>query len=452
MSARTSIQPPSDPAHDRMSITAWASNRSIRRGFQWAVFALCLAMGSSSAQTVVNAYTTSAQGRSSVAADGQGRFIVVWASNGQDGDGTGIFGRRFDADGAPLGDDFAVNTYTTGDQSLPRVAANADGDFVVVWQGEAGASRDDVFGRRFDSAGMPIGGQFQINEDTSLSQEASAVAVADDGAFLVVWSNEDRLGARHFDSSGAPTTGDFDIAIDDVADPTGFRSFFEPRAETLLGGNFVIAWHDYLYPAAYFIGYHTVQAAVLDEDASPVAALDASSGSVEQKRVPALTSTPDGGFVVVWAAYTDYSQYSQLNGRRFSSAGTPQGAIFDPTPADETLLVRPEGVAMVDPDHFLVIWSHPPIKANDEITGRFVATDGTPLGKSFAINNDVVDEDRHAAVASAGSGDFMVTWTRLNGGAAGSDIVAKFGFVFSDSFETGDTSAWDATVSALSSD
>lgn len=433
-----------------MSSTEWAPRRSIRQGFQLVVFALCVVVGSSSAETVVNTYTTGSQGRSSIAGDGQGRFIVVWVSNGQDGDGSGIFGRRFEANGQPLGDDFAINNYTTGDQSQPRIAANAGGNFVVVWQGEVEAYRDDVFGRRFDSAGMPIGGQFQINENSSLSQSEPAVALADDGAFLVVWSNDDRLGARHFDASGVPTTGDFDIAIDDVADPTGDRSFFQLRAEALPGGNFVVAWHDYYYPGTYFIGTDTVRAAVLDEDASLVAEFDASSGSVEQKRAPALTSAADGGFVVVWAAYSYYDQYSRLNGRRFSATGTPQGAIFDPTP-DGEIRVRPKGVATVDSDHFLVIWDYPELLAIDEINGSYVATDGTPLGMPFTINTDVVNDDRDPAVASAGS-DFMVSWTRFYGGTASSDVVAEFGLVFSDGFESGDTSAWSTMVSPLSPD
>ena len=32
----------------------------------------------------------------------------------------------------PLGSEFQVNTYTTGDQGLPAVAAASNGDFVVV--------------------------------------------------------------------------------------------------------------------------------------------------------------------------------------------------------------------------------------------------------------------------------------------------------------------------------
>src|SRR5947199_350489 len=82
----------------------------------------------------VNTYTTSYQGRPRVAADGAGNFVVVWGSVVQDGSGTGVFGQRYSSSGAPQGPEFRVNTYTTGDQRSPSVAADAAGNFVVVWQ------------------------------------------------------------------------------------------------------------------------------------------------------------------------------------------------------------------------------------------------------------------------------------------------------------------------------
>ncbi len=44
-----------------------------------------------------------------------------------------IQGQRYDSDGAPVGDQFQVNTYTTGGQVGPAVAVDPHGDFVVVW-------------------------------------------------------------------------------------------------------------------------------------------------------------------------------------------------------------------------------------------------------------------------------------------------------------------------------
>src|SRR5262245_41925831 len=75
----------------------------------------------------VNAFTTGNQGAPSVAYHPSG-FVAVWESEGQDGSGTGVFGRV-----GTSGTEFPVNTFTTGNQHEPDVASKGNGDFVVVW-------------------------------------------------------------------------------------------------------------------------------------------------------------------------------------------------------------------------------------------------------------------------------------------------------------------------------
>jgi hypothetical protein len=65
--------------------------------------------------------------------------------------GYGVFGRRYDGDGTPRGDDFRVNTYTTGNQDAPTIAAGAGGRFVIAWQSYAqGGDYRGVFAQRYD--------------------------------------------------------------------------------------------------------------------------------------------------------------------------------------------------------------------------------------------------------------------------------------------------------------
>ena len=85
-----------------------------------------------------------------MAADADGDFVVVWSSNNQDGSLAGVFGQRYTSAGAAVGAEFQVNTYTTSQQRCPAVAADADGDFVVVWESlRPGRGFDGVFGQRF---------------------------------------------------------------------------------------------------------------------------------------------------------------------------------------------------------------------------------------------------------------------------------------------------------------
>src|SRR5262249_14508515 len=85
-------------------------------------------VGRSAAQPVggpfqANAFATGAQGAPAIAsAPSAGDFVVVWESDGQDGDYFGIFGQRYAATGAKQGGEFPANTFTTGEQSTPDVS------------------------------------------------------------------------------------------------------------------------------------------------------------------------------------------------------------------------------------------------------------------------------------------------------------------------------------------
>src|SRR5262245_16449406 len=120
---------------------------------------------------IINTYTTGEQSLSSAAMDSAGNFVVVWdsgpdygtAQTGQDGSDFGVFGRRYDANGNPLSAEFQVNEYTTGEQSLPRIAMNPAGDFIVVWMSPQDAQNGAIMARRYDANGTPISGEFQVN-------------------------------------------------------------------------------------------------------------------------------------------------------------------------------------------------------------------------------------------------------------------------------------------------
>ncbi|KAB2966651.1 MAG: hypothetical protein F9K18_05280 [Thermoanaerobaculia bacterium] len=149
----------------------------------------------------VNTYTTSWQGRVAMAMDGGGNFIVVWTSNGSGGTDTSsssIQAQRFAADGTPQGAQFQVNSYTTGYQANPAVAADSRGNFVVVWQswGSGGTDNDSlsVQGQRFDSLGDPLGGEFQVNSYTTSTQDRAAVATDPLGDFVIVWQSDGSSG------------------------------------------------------------------------------------------------------------------------------------------------------------------------------------------------------------------------------------------------------------------
>src|SRR6185503_19016279 len=87
-------------------------------------------------QFQVNTYTTLEQDVVAVAADGAGNFVAVWGSDTSD---QNVQAQRYDGAGTPQGGEFQVNTYTTGGQRRPVVASDAAGNFVVVWHSNGSA-------------------------------------------------------------------------------------------------------------------------------------------------------------------------------------------------------------------------------------------------------------------------------------------------------------------------
>ena len=164
----------------------------------------------------VNTYTTSDQLSPEVASVGAGNFVVAWQSEGQDGDGPGVFGQRYSSSGVRLGGEFQVNTFTTFAQGLPDVDG-VGGGFVVVWQ-SAGQDGSDygVFGQRYSSTGAPLGAEFRVNTYTTGAQRAPGVA-AQNGGFVVVWQSAGQDGSdygifgQRYDSGGAPLGGEFRV-------------------------------------------------------------------------------------------------------------------------------------------------------------------------------------------------------------------------------------------------
>src|SRR5688572_13297493 len=73
----------------------------------------------------------------------------------------------------PAGPEFRVNTNPTNHSFPPAPAAamDADGDFVVVWNG-VGANLLTIRAQRYDAAGMRRGGEFSVDSPTPMGYVA----------------------------------------------------------------------------------------------------------------------------------------------------------------------------------------------------------------------------------------------------------------------------------------
>ena len=196
------------------------------------------------AEFQVNTHTSNDQRNAAIAMDEAGNFVVVWSSYLQDGSSNGIFARFFDPNCGQLGEEFQVNTTSSGNQAEPAVAMDAAAGFVVVWQGPGliEQDREDIFAQRFDPNGSPAGQEFLVNSHTDDQQLFPCTAMNDNGSFIVAWEScntaiegEKSICARLFDSNGAGLGDEF--AVSEELSPCRY-----PDVAADANGNFAVVW------------------------------------------------------------------------------------------------------------------------------------------------------------------------------------------------------------------
>jgi hypothetical protein len=377
------------------------------------------------AEFQVNTYTTGLQRYGVVAASPDGRFVVAWTSYGQDGSGGGIFARRFDHDGTPLGVEFRVNTYTTSDQSLATLASDAQGNFVVVWRSfPQDGSNVGVFGQRFDAAGAALGAEFQVNTYTTGYQGTPAVAAGAGGAFVVVWASSsgpsNNVFGQRFDASGNRLGGEFLVN----AQTGGLLN--EPGVAVTSDGGFVVSWSGYGIEDTSSSG---VLARRFDADGGPLGGpFLVNTTTTDRQFMAAVTSTGDGGFVVSWTG-RDASYYG-IFAQQFDASGNRRGAELkvDTFVGNQT---RPS-LAAQRRGNFDVVWLAD-FQDGDggAVTGRRISASGVPRGGEFAVNTSTAGNQlptrRPSAIASDGAGHFVVTWHGPGDGSIYGILAQRFG-------------------------
>ena len=201
-------------------------------------------------ETQIHTDTVNSQEYVDISAGENGGYIAVWGSSSGDNSGWGVKGQMFDANGAKVGSEFLVNTYTSSTQYVPDSAGLADGSYVVTWDSYAADnSAYAVRGQRFDANGNKIGSEFQANTFTAYDQVRSNVLALDDGGFLVSWRStyQDNatthgIFAQRYDSDGNKVGTEFQINADSNGNQTIESHTIGDQVIQLQNGNLVAFW------------------------------------------------------------------------------------------------------------------------------------------------------------------------------------------------------------------
>lgn len=296
-----------------------------------------------------------------VASDGLGNFAVVWQRRGQLQQSLRV--QRFNAAGNRVGSEIEVSRDETLSHSI---SMNLAGAFAVGWTTSAGVRltyptlsafellvlgfdsyfltlSNTMHIRQFDAFARPVGDELQVVETAADSQRATPAGTRQPSqvAFLDLQLDLDDLGngialwlraptrsgnsslppntlAQRFDANGAARGPRF--ATDLVLGRTGFDS---------VGNAISVA-----RAVDGVVGLRLAAGAVTSTR-FPIASRTSSAGVTVTPDAPAISVSPNGGFVVAWSALREAvlpgQTFPERTGstiaiQRFDAAAVAQGA------------------------------------------------------------------------------------------------------------------------------
>ena len=388
-------------------------------------------------QFQVNTYTTDYQFSASVACAADGDFVVVWTSaqGASYGSWESIQGQRYNLSGGAVGEQFQVNTFAEYTQWFPSVAADRDGNFVVVWQNGGSMSGPwpySIQGRRYDASGNPVGSEFQINTLATGGVEWPSVAVDRDGDFVVVWHSDHSAGSdtsgssiqgRRYDASGNAVGSEFQVNTY----TTGSQIF--PSVAANADGDFVVVWGSW-GSAGSDTSVTSIQGQRYDASGNAIGSeFQVNTYTTDTQWSPSVAVDAGGNIMIVWqsdgSAGSDTLGYS-VQGQRYDASGNAVGTEFQVNTYTTDTQWSPS-VAFDADGNSVVVWTSDGSTGSDSsghsIQGQRYDASGNAVGAEFQVNRYTTDDQGGASVAVDARGDFVVVWQ--SDGSPGDDTFAS---------------------------
>ncbi len=363
-------------------------------------------------------------------------FLVVWYN--QQGPNTwDVYARRVGLDGN-LSTWFSVVSGAGQKHSLPVVAYNPLLDeYLVVWVTEAAVEDKDLWGAIVTWNGSSVGTPFPINLDVDLQTWPSLTFNANDGEYLVVYTNYWFGGTA-------------DVAAQRIAGDGTLLSW--ANVATFPGTirhTPSVAFHPGLdqYLIAYTcldfsVGYYRVHGKVAAPDLAGVSVTSEViifDDGVEDVHGPAVAAAGDGYIV----------QFSLDNvplARRVAADGTPLGpATGFPvgllTGNSYFFPARANAVASSPSVGFVSVW-HDLISGVGDVGARVVSPHADVLLSEQLVVADGTENQQQVAIACAPWGTCLVTHQSDDNIVAHLITLSLFG----DGFESGDPGFWSTVM------
>ncbi len=377
------------------------------------------------------------------------QYLVVWA-NLQPGGNTDLYARRVRASDGALLSNFTIATEPGAHFFEPDVAyCGGSDEYLVAYSFEGSGSVDgDVVVRHITWNGanlhLPQYQPYRVGRsDPGGTQHKPAVTANDeDGEFLVVYQNT-FPGHDDVDAVRVQAIGGGMLGWSNVATGSGELRTQPDVAHCIIGNTYLIAYTyqpsspldpgEVVYKVATSnLGYMTPEEHIF-------------VSSIDQQTVVVTDMRYD--FLMVWEEVAGPT--TSLYAQRLDNIGVP----FGPTggfPIVHTNGVRNEApsVEFGSYNGSLIVWQREIAGPGSRVFGRYVAPDqDTAQGAEIAFGSGGAYWRTHPAVACATNGNCLMveedSWPGADYEIRGQ--IAMF-HIFSDRFESGNTSAWSSAV------
>ncbi|WP_247894164.1 Ig-like domain-containing protein [Azospirillum oleiclasticum] len=343
-----------------------------------------------------------------------GGYVVTWHVTGPSASDPDIYARRYDASGRPVGGEIRVNTVTSNVQASPVVGALEDGGFVIAWNSSDGSSRN-VMAQRFDRAGQAVGTEFGVNQTIPSDQVVHSITGLGNGGFVVGWSGlaQDGDGSwaslgRVYDAAGHAATGEFVLNAYTSWDQS------RPTAVQISDTEFLATWTSRGQDGSGHGGI-MVRRFDIATGAAVGGEVQVNTTTVGDQFRSDIVALTDQTYVVVWNSMSQDGSGWGTYGQRISSNGSMIGTEFqiNTATASDQNNVR---IAALEDGGFVAVWD----SLNQDGSGsgiygqRFTVAAGatTPQvsGGEFLVAEVMAGDQTLPAVVSRPDGGFTVTW------------------------------------------
>ena len=410
----------------------------------------------------------------SVTALAAGGFVVSWKSSPTTGEESAdIFPRRFDGNGGAIGAAFRVGGTKAGEfEAGPQVAAIGGDGYVITWTAfDLDGDRDGVFARRYDADGNPLGKpivQGSAGDDTlnlGGQGDVQAAGQAGDDTYIVNGEGDTIIEDPDAGNDTVISTVDFRLPANiEILELRGTENLSATGSgqDNELAGNsgnnrldgaegsdtarFTGKASDYRFSLLEDLVVTDLNSDDGDDGSDTLVSIETlrfsdlellaiggefrvNTLTADSQIAPAITALSDGGFVFSWTSMNDLTSSGDIFAKRYAANGAAEGEEITLSNTG----VFPSSATLVG-GGIVFSWMAEVVGVSgfSVFVQRFDA-DLVAQGEAVLVAESVTFENRNSTeVAALADGGYVVAWTTSEIDNRGQQISGK---VFAQRFD-----------------